>query len=166
MKKIISLIVTVFVLSSLTFAVNPKLPVAQGNTNSKLGFYTVEKAGMFRMIKGEPLRSYYIAYENSPDSIIVVVDDSRKKIKRYLVISEELVIEYVCCKNVFGVRIIDEHFEQEGFSTTKHKLDKQQYYHQRVITREPICEIDCIKLISVYYPKLIKDYMKIFAMKD
>jgi len=166
MKRIFNLTVLALITSSFAFAGDLKLPVAQGNTNSELGIYTIEKAAQFEMIKGEPLRAYWIWYENSPDSLIVAVDNSRKGITRFLVISDDLVIEYICNNNFFGVRLIDERFAEEGFSTSEQNLDRQQYYHQKVITQKPTTETEYLCLISVYFPKLIKDYSKIYAKKD
>lgn len=166
MKRIFNLTFLALITSSFAFAGDLKLPVAQGNTNSELGIYTIEKAAQFEMIKGEPLRAYWIWYENSPDSLIVAVDNSRKGITRFLVISDDLVIEYICNNNFFGARLIDERFAEEGFSTSVQNLDRQQYYHQKVITQKPTTETEYLSLISVYFPKLIKDYSMIYAKKD
>ncbi|MDZ7737823.1 MAG: hypothetical protein U5K32_01890 [Bacteroidales bacterium] len=142
-------------------------PVAQGETHSVLGMYTIERSGQFEMIKGDPLRAYEIIYENSPDTICVAVDDSRKDVTRFLVISDRLVIEYICHDKFFGARLIDERFQEEGLSTPLHKLDKKEYYHQKLITQDPKSETEYLKLISVYFPKLIKDYNNIlYAAKN
>ena len=54
MKRIFNLIIIALIISSFTFASDLKLPVAQGNTNSELGIYTIEKAAQFEMIKVSP----------------------------------------------------------------------------------------------------------------
>jgi len=166
MKRIYSLLVSVLIISSLTFASEVKTPVAQGSTNSELGSYTIDKTAQFEMIKGEPLRAYRIWYENSPDSLTVAVEDCKDGMTRFLVISEDLVIEYICNNNFFGVRIIDGHFEAEGYFTSAQNLDRQEYYYQKVITQKPMTETDYLSLISVYFPKLIKDFNKIYAKRD
>ena len=96
----------------------------------------------------------------------MAVDDSMNGITRFLVISDDLVIEYICYNNSFGARLIDERFAEEGFSTSNQNLDRQEYYHQKVITQNPSTETEYLSLISVYFPKLIKDYSKIYAKKD
>ncbi|HDZ40127.1 MAG TPA: hypothetical protein ENH59_00375 [Bacteroidetes bacterium] len=166
MKRILSLTVAAFVLLSFSSASDIKLPVAQGKTNSALGIYTIDKAGKFEMIKGDALRAYEIRYENSPDTVMVAVDDSKKGLTRYLVISDNLVIEYIAGPEYFGVRIIDDRFAKEGFSTPQQNLDVQEYYHQKLITGKPLTETEHLCLISVYFPKLIKDYHRIYATKD
>ncbi|MFP4488225.1 MAG: hypothetical protein ACLFN1_02875 [Bacteroidales bacterium] len=164
MKKTL---IAAFISLAFTAAAQPSSPVAQGSTHTVLGIYTIEETGEFEMIKGDPLRAYHIQYENSPDSICVAVDNSRKGVTRFLVISDKLVIEYICHNNFFGARLIDEHFQEEGLSTPMHKLDKKEYYHQKLITRDAKSETEYLKLISVYYPRLIKDYNNIlYAAKD
>ncbi|MEA1887827.1 MAG: hypothetical protein U9N72_11525 [Bacteroidota bacterium] len=166
MKKIVYLIALTFIFSSLAYANDAKLPVAQGKTNSELGIYTIDRADNLQMIKGEPLRAYIIMYENSPDTLTVAVDDSRKGITRFLVISDNLVIEYIRNKASFGACIIGERFAKEGFSTPSEKLDRQQYYHQKIISREAKTETEYLCLISVFFPKLIRDYNNIYAQKN
>lgn len=162
MKKIFSLII-INLLISFSFAANIKGPVAQGDTKCSLGIYVIEKAGTLEMIEGNPLRTYYIRYENSPDSIVVAVEDNGDGTKRFLVISNNLIVEYINNNNYFGARTVGERFANEGFFTSEQRLDRQQYYHQKVITREQMSETDYLCLISVYYPKLIKDYSNIYA---
>ncbi len=166
MKRIFSLTVAALILISVTSASDLKLPVAQGNTNSPLGVYTIDKASKLEMIKGDALRAYEINYENSPDTLMVAIDDSVEGVTRYLVISDDLIIEYIAGIEYFGARIIDDRFENEGFFTPKESLDIQQYYHQKLITGKPLTETECLCLISVYFPKLLKNYDRIYATKD
>ncbi|MBS0010582.1 MAG: hypothetical protein KFF49_04190 [Bacteroidales bacterium] len=165
MKRIFSLIVFTLTIASFTFAGDIKLPVAQGNTNRSLGLYTINEAGLFEMIKGDPLRAYQISYENSKDTITVAIDYRSEHLTRFLVISGDLVIEYVCNKDIFGARTIGERFEREGYSTSEDRLNRQEYYHQKILTREPMTETEYLCLISVYFPGLIKDYNKIYTKK-
>jgi hypothetical protein len=118
------------------------------------------------MIEGEALRSYEIVYENSTDTLIVAVDDSRKKVTRYLVISDELVVEYICNKKAFGVQIIDDEFEKEGFYTAREMIDPVEYYRQRFLCAKPVNETECLCLISVHFPKLLRDFNSIYATKN
>ena len=166
MKRIFSLLVATLVLISFTSASGLKFPVAQGNTNSPLGLYIIDEANKLEMIEGDALRAYEIRYENSSDTIRVAIDDSVEGVTRYLVISDDLIIEYIAGREHFGARLIDERFENEGFFTPKESLDIQQYYHQKLITGKPLTETECLCLISVYFPKLLKDYNRIYATKD
>jgi len=139
--------------------------VAQGNTNSERGSYTIHKIAGFEMIKGDPLRAYEIWYENSCDSLIVAIDDSRRDITRFLVISDSLVIEYICKDRFFGASLVDERFREEGLSTETVNLDKREYYHQKLITQKAKTETEYLKLISVYFPRLLRGDENIYAEK-
>lgn len=159
-----SLLATVAILIISAFNVSAMLPVAQGNTNSILGKYTVEKADMLNMIQGEALRTYTIKYENAEDSLLVVVDDSREELK-FLVISDQLMMEYKCENNLFGAKIVSEYFQNEGYFTHRENLDRKQYFHQKLITQHPKSETEYISLISVYFPKLIMNTKKLYVNK-
>jgi len=152
----------IMVISS--FTVSAMTPVAQGNTNSILGKYFIEKADMLEMIQGDALRTYKIKYENAADSLLVVVDDSREELN-FLVISADLTMEYYCENNLFGARIVGDFFENEGYFTPRENLDRKEYFHQKLITRNPKSETEYIKLISVYFPKLIMNTKKLYANK-
>lgn len=165
MKRILTISLAVLAVISLTSAGNMKTLVAQGKTNSPLGTFSIEEADGLEMIKGEPLRSYEIVYENSTDTLIVAVDDSRKRKTRYLVISDGLVVEYVCNKKAFGVKLVDDEFEEEGFYTARDMLDQGEYYNQKLICGRPVDETECLCLISVYFPKLSKDFNSLYATK-
>lgn len=166
MKRLFTITLAVLALVSLTSAGDLKTRVAQGKTNSPLGSYTIEEADGLEMIKGDALRAYEIIYENSSDTLIVAVDDSRKRLTRYLVISDGLVIEYVSNKKAFGVKLVDSEFEKEGFYTARENLDTREYYHQKLICGKPVNETECLCMISVYFPKLLKDFNSIYAAKN
>lgn len=165
MKRILTISLAVLAVISLTSAANMKTLVAQGKTNSPLGTFSIEKADGLEMIKGEALRSYEIVYENSTDTLIVAVDDSRKRKTRYLVISDGLVVEYVCKKKAFGVKLVDDDFEDEGFYTARDMLDPAEYYRQKILCGRPVDETECLCLISVHFPKLSKDFNSLYATK-
>ena len=151
------LVISVFTASAIT-------SVTRGNTNSSLGTYTIEKADMLEMIQGKALRTYTVKYENTEDSLLVVVDDSREELN-FLVISDNLMIEYNCENNLFGANIVGEYFENEGYFTQRENLDRKQYFHQKLITQNPKSETEYISLISVYFPKLIMNTKKLYANK-
>jgi hypothetical protein len=166
MKRILTISLAVLGVIALTSAGEMKTIVAQGKTNSPLGNFSIEKTDGLEMINGEALRSYEIVYENSTDTLIVAVDDSRKRITRYLVISDGLVVEYFCNKKAFGVKLVDDVFEEEGFYTARDRIDPREYYNQKIICGKPINETECLCLISVYFPKLSKDFNSIYATKN
>lgn len=168
--KRVSLIITAsifYIALSASIPPEPEVsPIAKGNTNSELGYYFIEKAEPFEMINGDPLPAYYIRYENSSDTIVVAVDNMEKDLTRFLVVSENLVVEYRNEKNAFGANIIDGYFSKEGFSTNVKDIDLRQYYHQRLISHGPKSEIEYLQLISVFYPDLLGKQKKIYTAEQ
>ncbi|HCC70632.1 MAG TPA: hypothetical protein DEQ09_05705 [Bacteroidales bacterium] len=144
-----------------------KGPVAEGKTYCCLGNYVVDKAINPIRVDGRNLETYVVNYENSDLSVRIGIDRSDKNCKRYIVVSDDLEIEYQSNKKFFGVRLLDKKYLDDGLSTSELSLDRPQYYHQKIITQYPErkSEIGCLKLISVYFPKLVKNYEKVFAFK-
>lgn len=162
MKRIMSL----FALVSLaSFTVMASGPVAEGNTHCCLGMYVVEKATDPIIIDGKTLPTYVITYENSDLTVRVGVDKSDKKCTRYIVHSDDLSVQYDCNKKYFGVCKLNSMYKDDGFTTSDLTLDRSEYFHQKIISQDVKTQLEHVKLISVYFPKLVKDYEKVFAVK-
>jgi len=164
MKRFFSLFITVLILSVVGYA---KGPVAEGKTHCCLGKYVVDRAVNPINIDGIDLETYIVNYENSDLNVRIGIHRSEKKCTRYIVLSDDLEIQYECNSKYFGVCKLDKEYLDDGLSTSDLSLDRSQYYHQKVITQSPYSksELDYIKLISVYFPKLVKNYEKVFAFK-
>lgn len=162
MKRIIILLsVFALLISSATFA---RPPLVHGKTYSDLGMYIISESSGLEMINGKALKSYEISYENSPITITVAIDNSDPHRINYLVISEGLVIQYISTSRGFGVSIIDKKFNEEGFSTSSEQLNKLEYFRQKRITQLLQSEIEYVKLISVFYPRLIENFRTALAI--
>jgi hypothetical protein len=96
-----------------------------------------------------------ITYQNTPLEVKVAV---RKEhgCKKYIVLSDKLCVEYVCNEDYFGVQRLDKSFEKDGYRTSDANLDKNEYFHQKVLTSGPSTDIDNTRLIASYFPLLIK----------
>lgn len=162
MRKVISFITTVLILSIPGYALNP---VAQGNTNYELGAFVVEKSIRPIIVDARILPTYEVSYENSGMTIRIAVDNTNRKCKKYIVVSDDLTIQYNCNGKIFGAVIVEDEYADDRISTSRINLNRIEYFHQKVITCLPVNEIESIKLISVYFPKLIKDYDRVFAIK-
>jgi hypothetical protein len=162
MKRILSLITILSVLSLTGFA---KAPVAKGKTHCCLGTYVVEKAIDPISVDGKAIKTFIVSYENSDLTVKIGVDKSDKKCIKYIVVSDDLQIQYDCNRQYFGVSKLDKKYLDDGFATSDINLDRRQYFYQKCITQDNKNEIDHVKLISVYFPKLVKDYEKVFAVK-
>jgi len=162
MKKIISLI---SLISLISFTAYAKGPVAEGNTHCCLGIYTVEKTINYIIVDGEALPTYEVSYGNSDLTVRVGVDMSDKKCTRYIVASDNLSVQYDCNRKYFGVNKLDRKYSKDGYVTSDLTLDRSEYFHQKIISQDVKDQIEQIKLISVFFPKLVKDYEKVFAVK-
>ncbi len=152
MKRILLAVVFLVGVISLTYG----RKVAEGNSNTPLGKYTIEVQDDPLMIAGEELRCYVITYENSPLQVKVFVD-KEKKCKNYIVASDDLTVMYKCNGEYFGVNKVDKKYKAAGFRTDDLKLDKADYFHQKRLVNGMTQEIDAAKLIAAFYPALLKD---------
>ena len=130
-------------------------PVAQGETNCRLGSFIIEKSGRPLISDGRILKTYDVKYENSALKLRIGVDDSKRKNKKYIVVSDDFAVQYGCKGNVFGAARVEPDYIEDGIPETDIRLNRIEYYRQKVLTQIPKSEIEYIKLISVYFPKLI-----------
>lgn len=140
-------------------------PVTEGNTNYELGAFVVEISNAPIIIDATILPTYVVSYENSDMTIRIAVDNSDRKCRKFIVVSDNLAMQYNCDGKIFGVAIPDMAYIEDGIPSSKVNLDRSQYHRQKVITQRKKTEIDQIRLISVYFPKLVKDYDRLFAVK-
>ena len=162
MKRLISLMTFVFIAGAMALASGP---VASGNTHCCLGTYVIEKATNPIVVDGRELNSFEVFYENSDCTVTIGVDNSDKKCTKYIVRSDDLTIQYDCNSKYFGVALVDKAYEKSGYSTDRKMLNNEEYFHQKVITRNEKTELEHVKLISVFYPRLVNDYENVFAVK-
>jgi len=138
--------------------------VAEGKTYSALGDYRIEMADNPVTINGNEFNTFIISYQNTPLEVRVAVRKDHN-CKKYIVLSDELCIQYVCNKNYFGVERLDKSFEKDGYSTSDASLDRNEYFHQKVLTSGQGCELDNTRLIAAYFPLLIKNNGENLATK-
>jgi hypothetical protein len=121
-----------------------------------MGDYKIEIADNPVTINGDEFTAFLISYQNTPLEVRVAVRKEHD-CKKYIVLSEKLSIQYVCNANYFGVERLDKSFEKDGYATSDLYLDKNEYFHQKVITSGKGCELDNTRLIASYFPMLIKN---------
>ncbi len=129
--------------------------VAEGKTYSALGDYKIEIADNPVTIKGDEFQTYVISYQNTPLEVKVAVRKEHN-CRKYIVLSDKLNVQYVCNPYYFGVERLDKSLEKEGYVTSDLYLDKNEYFHQKVLTSGQGCELDNTRLIASYFPMLIK----------
>jgi len=138
--------------------------VAEGKTYSALGDYRIEIADNPVTINGDEFKAFVISYQNTPMEVKVAVRKERT-CEKYIVLSEKLSVQYVCNRYYFGVERLDKSFEKDGYVTSDLFLDKNEYFHQKVLTSGEGCELDKTRLIAAYFPMLIKSSGESVATK-
>ncbi len=130
--------------------------IIRGNSNTPLGMFTIELSDKPVMLAGEEMKCYLINYENSPMQVKILVD-KEKNCKNYVVISDELSVMYTCNGKFFGVNRLDSRYNSLGLVTCDEKLDRSDYFHQKVISTGPTEDFDATLLIASYFPALIAE---------
>ncbi len=130
--------------------------VASGNTHTTLGNYKIEAADKPVTVNGESLKAFVISYQNSPLKVTVAIRKG-KKCKDYIVLSDKLSVQYVCNKDYFGVKKLDKSLKCEGFSTSDESMNKNEYFHQKVLIQGQRDEVENAQLIAAYFPLLINE---------
>jgi hypothetical protein len=161
MKRMLLAVLLIGIFSAASFA---KELVAEGKTHSALGDYKVELAEKSVIINGEEFTPFVISYQNSPLEVRVAVRKDNDCIK-YFVLSDNLSVQYVCKEDYFGVERLDKSFSNEGYATSDLSLDRNEYFHQKVLTGGQGCDLDHTMLIAAYFPRLLNSKVNSYAVK-
>jgi hypothetical protein len=130
--------------------------VAEGKTYSALGDYRIELADKQVVLKGAEITTFVISYQNTPLEVKVAVKKDHD-CRKYIVLSDKLSVQYTCNADYFGVERLDRSFEKDGYFTSDENLDRNEYFHQKVLCSGQGSELDNTRLIAAYFPLLIKD---------
>ncbi len=154
MKRILSATLLLLVYSAASFSGEF---LASGKTYSALGDYTIELADSPVFINGEKLKAYTISYENSPLEITVIMNNDKKGLY-YLALSDKVSVKYVNNGDYFGIQKLDQTVTlgKTSYLTSVDALNMSEYFHQKVIARGDLSELDSVGLIAAYFPLLIK----------
>lgn len=158
MRKVILIFGLSLLAMGLLFAQNQTSKgnkVAEGETNSPFGRFTVVLQDEPATLAGEKVRSYMITYENYSATVQVLVD-KEENCKNYIVVSGDLSVMYKCNGKYFGVNRIDKKYNAEGYVTDDSNLNRTSYFHQKILVRGDQEEIPATTLIASFYPELLK----------
>jgi hypothetical protein len=161
MKKMILLTVLIAVMSTVAFG---KKVVAKGQTFSPLGNYKIETIDNPVLLKGNDCQAYMITYENTPMEVTVIVCKD-KNCRRYVVLSDKLSVQYVCNSVYFGVERLDKSLEKEGHMTTDEFLNREEYFHQKVLGPGQQPELEATRTIAAFFPSLINSNANLTATR-
>jgi hypothetical protein len=161
MKKLLFAAILIVAFSTASFS---KELVAEGKTHSVMGDYKIEKTDTPVTINGEEFKAFLITYKNSPLEVKVVVRKGQN-CKNYLVLSDELSVQYVCNKNYFGVERLDKSLEKDGYSTADGSINRSEYFRQKVLSHGNLSDIESTQLIAAYFPQLMNSADNTLAAK-
>ena len=128
--------------------------VASGKSFTSLGDYKVEKAEKPLTIDGEELKTYIISYQNSPMEITVAIKKGDNCLN-YIVLSDELAVQYVCNDSYFGIEKLDKSLKKDGLVTIEDNMNKTEYFRQKILCSGKNGEIVNTQLIASYFPMLL-----------
>jgi hypothetical protein len=128
--------------------------VVKGESNTPFGAYTIEILDQPMMLGGEEMKCYLISYENTPLQAKVFVDKV-KGCKNYVVVTDELSVMYTCNGKYFGVNKVGKKYKEAGIVTDDARLDRTDYFRQKLITQGETAEFDATALIASYFPALL-----------
>lgn len=127
-----------------------------GHSLTEFGKYTIVKSDAPMVINDTDLETYDLVYEKTKNPIRVglVKED---KCTTFIVRSDEFEIEYKCNNGVFGVKKIEERFQELPKEANNAKLNKVGYFSQRVICQNNKSEDELLGLIACYFPNLVHE---------
>ncbi len=142
----------VVILSCLTLVVTASNKV-KGDSNTPMGKYVIEASDVAINYKGTEIKGYKLCYENCKKEVLIGVEELAH-CRNFIVILDDLQIVYACDKGVFGVTKFPK--QKSTSINLKEAIDREQFYHQKVITQKPKTEKELLGLIACYYPALLK----------
>jgi hypothetical protein len=151
-------ILTVLV-ALLSLGATAKIKTGQaltGNSLTDFGNYTITVAEVPMMVNNEELKTYDLLYDNTSDPIKIGVVKGEECLK-FIVRTDEFEVQYTCNKGVFGVKKIEQQYQQLPKEEIDAKLERFNYFTQRVICQNKKSEDELLGLIACYFPKLIKE---------
>lgn len=153
MKRIISAVILMLLFSAASFS---KGFIAQGKTYTSFGDYTINVADEPVTLNNETYKAYVITYQNTPMEVkVLIMADKERKCKKYVVVSDQLSVQYVCNKTYFGIEKIDKELEKAGLFTSESALNREAYFHQKRISAGQGPELDNTMLIAAFFPQLL-----------
>jgi hypothetical protein len=160
--KLFILTICVAVLSLGTSAKIKDGQSLTGNSLTEFGKYTVMVSDAPMVINNEVVKTYDLMYENTSNPIRVGLV-KEEKCTTYVVRTDDFEIQYTCNKGVFGVKKIENRFQTLPKEEMDAKLDRVNYFSQRVICTNEKSEEELLGLIACYFPKLVnEDYQANF----
>jgi len=157
MKTKVGILMSCLLMVSLFATAKEKgTSLISGQSLTELGQYSIRTSTEAMTVGNEMLKTYELSYTNSDSPVLIGVKKT-KKCMNFIVRTDNFEIEYVCNKNVFGVKRIDKKNQTVSSAVINEMLDNAEFYSQRVISQYPKSEEELLGLIACYFPSLIKE---------
>ena len=161
MKRIV---LTFVLITAVCFGTFARKFVGEGKTHTSFGNYRIEVDDQYITVNGKQHLPYVITYENSNFEVKVAVDMEKGK-KIYYVLSDALSVKYISTRKYFGVEKLGDELENDGYSTSDAAMNREQYFHQKVITAGQNWKRDNTRLVAAFYPMLLNNQENFLATK-
>ena len=133
-----------------------------GQSLTEFGKYTITVSDVPMKINNEAVKTYDLNYENTSNPVKIGMVQS-ETCRTFIMRTEEFEVEYTCNQGVFGVKKIEAQYQQLPKEEMEAKLDRVNYFAQRLICTNKKSEDELLGLIACYFPNLIKeDYQASF----
>jgi hypothetical protein len=133
-----------------------------GNSLTEFGKYTIMASDAPMVINNEVVKTYDLMYENTSNPIRVGLV-KEEKCTTFVVRADDFEIQYSCNNGVFGVKKIESRFQTLPKEEMDARLDRVNYFSQKVICTNQKSEEELLGLIACYFPKLVnEDYQANF----
>ena len=127
-----------------------------GNSLTEFGKYTISVSETPMVVNNETVKTFNLMYENTTNPVQIGLVKT-EECTTYIVRSDEFEIQYTCNNGVFGVKKLEAQYQQLPKEEMDAKLDRVNYFSQRVICQNKKSEDELLGLIACYFPKLIKE---------
>lgn len=137
-----------------------------GSSQTEFGKYMIVKSEAPMAVENNVIETYDLTYENIKHPIQIGVL-KEKKCTTFIVKSDEFEVEYCCDKGVFGVKKIERRFRELPLYANNAKMDRSDYFAQRVICQSKSKNTDdLLGLIACYFPGLINEQYHVNFIKN
>ncbi len=150
------LTVCLLLVSLLSVAKEKGTSLLSGQSLTELGQYSIRVSNDAMQLGDELLKTYELNYTNYDSPVLIGVKKT-KKCMNFIVRTDNFEIEYVCNKNVFGVKRVNKEYQTISTAAINQMLDNADFYSQRIISQYPKTEEELLGLIACYFPSLIKE---------
>ncbi|HSO88066.1 MAG TPA: hypothetical protein VLQ91_16055 [Draconibacterium sp.] len=127
-----------------------------GNSLTEFGKYTIMVSDAPMVINDEKVTTYDLMYENTSNAVRVGLV-KEENCTTFVVRTDDFEIQYSCNKGVFGVKKIENRFQTLPKEEMDARLDRVNYFAQRVICTNKKSEEELLGLIACYFPKLVNE---------